>query len=334
MILKTFELSKKKEINGNFFLLYGENEGYQNEIIKNILLKNSNFKQSKYDEKEIIDNYEEIVSSILNKSFFENEKILIINRVTDKIISFIDEISSRKIDHVKIVLKSGILEKKSKLRNFFEKDKKLICIPFYSDDYRTLASMANIFFKEQKISISNELVNLIVDRCNGNRGYLKNELNKIKLYLSNKKNINLKEILYLTNLTENFFISDLVDNCLSQNLKRLIKILNENNYGNEDCILIIRTFLAKAKRLMILRRNYDAYKDIELVIKNYKPPIFWKDKPLVIDQVKKWSLGEVNSLLIDINRIELLIKKSSNNSLNILYDFVLCVAKKTNNETL
>ena len=331
MILKTFELSKNKEIYGNLFLLYGENEGYQNEIINDILLKNIHVKPDKYDEKEIIDNYEEIISSILNKSFFENEKVLIINRVTDKIINFVDEISNRKIGHVKIILKCGILEKKSKLRNFFEKEKNLICIPFYLDDFRTLASLTNIFFRDLKIPISSELVNLIVDRCNGNRSHLKNELSKIELYLHGKKNINLKEILFLTNLAENFYISELVDNCLSQNIKKIIKILNENNYNNDDCILIVRTFLAKAKRLMILRKKYDECKNIEFTIKNSKPPIFWKDKQLVTDQIKKWSLAEINNLIIKINHVELLIKKSTSNSLNILYDFVLNAAKKTNN---
>ena len=332
MILKTFEIQKQKHNKGSIFLLYGENEGLKSEIINKFFLnEGDNLEIIKYEEKEIFDNYSSIFSSMLNKSFFEEEKIIIINRASDKILNFIEEVLEKKIDKLKIILIAGMLEKRSKLRLFFEKNKELICVPFYPDDFKTLNLLAIRFFKNQKISISQEIVNTIIDRCNGNRKHLETELNKIKLFLNENKTVNIEDVFSLVNLSENFSVTELVDSCLLKNKNKIIKILNENSYSNEDCILIIRTFLAKLKRLMILRKNYEDKKDIEVIIRDHKPPIFWKDKAVVVEQLKKWGLDEIKNLIISTNHIEFLIKKSSQNSLKILYDFIIGTSKYTNN---
>ena len=331
MILKTYEFLKKTKLTNSIYLLYGDNEGYQNEIQSKILGFKNKAKILKYDEKEFFENYNTILSELYNKSFFESEKIILINRVTDKISQFIYEILEKELESTTIILKAGILEKKSKLRSIFEKNKSLICIPFYADDQRTLVTLASNFFKESNISVSFELINALVERCNGNRGYLENELKKIKLYSEGKKVITLKDIFLLTNLTENINVSELVDNCLSKNQKKIIKIINENNYNNEDCILITRTFLSKLKRLKILRADFDKNHDLEGTIANHKPPIFWKDKPMVTQQIRKRGLKEINNLIIKMSNLELLIKENSSNSLNILYDFILGNCREPNN---
>ena len=331
MILKTYEFLKKTKLTDSIYLLYGDNEGYQNEIQSKILGFKNKAKILKYDEKEFFENYNTILSELYNKSFFESEKIILINRVTDKISQFIYEILEKELESTTIILKAGILEKKSKLRSIFEKNKSLICIPFYADDQRTLVTLASNFFKESNISVSFELINTLVERCNGNRGYLENELKKIKLYSEGKKVIVLKDIFILTNLTENINVSELVDNCLSKNQKKIIKIINENNYNNEDCILITRTFLSKLKRLKILRADFDKNHDLEGTIANHKPPIFWKDKPMVTQQIRKRGLKEINNLIIKMSNLELLIKENSTNSLNILYDFILGNCREPNN---
>ena len=331
MILKTYEFLKKTKLTDSIYLLYGDNEGYQNEIQSKILGFKNKAKILKYDEKEFFENYNTILSELYNKSFFESEKIILINRVTDKISQFIYEILEKELESTTIILKAGILEKKSKLRSIFEKNKSLICIPFYADDQRTLVTLASNFFKESNISVSFELINTLVERCNGNRGYLENELKKIKLYSEGKKVITLKDIFLLTNLTENINVSELVDNCLSKNQKKIIKIINENNYNNEDCILITRTFLSKLKRLKILRADFDKNHDLEGTFANHKPPIFWKDKPMVTQQIRKRGLKEINNLIIKMSNLELLIKENSSNSLNILYDFILGNCREPNN---
>jgi DNA polymerase-3 subunit delta len=327
MKIKAYEHQKIKKIKNNIFLFYGENDGYKSHVINSIFIDNYKGNVERFDESEILNNFENFISSLINKSFFDDLKLIIISRVSEKIVKLIDELLDRKINDVTIVLNAGSLEKKSKLRSIFEKDKKLICVPFYKDDNRTLVQLANNFFKNNKISISQEIVNLIVERSSGDRINLNNELNKISLFLLNKEKINIDEVIKLTNLAENYSISELADNCLSKNIKKINKIFNENAFSVDDCIIIVRNLLSKTKRLLEIKKINNSNKNIEQVISDYKPPIFWKDKEIVKNQASKWNLKDTEKLIYKIHDIELMVKKNYYSSLNIISDFILNTAK-------
>ena len=228
MIIKAYELNKINLKKNNIYLLYGENEGLKNEVINDIFkefLKNN----YKYDEKEVLINKENFFNNILTKSFFETKKIIIILRSSDKIVNIVEEVLEKITEDTKIILLAGILEKKSKLRLLFEKNKNIICIPFYADNKQTLSSIANSYFKEKKIPISQEIINLLVARSRGDRLNLNNEISKIENFTRTKKKISINDILKLTNLAENYSVTELVDSCLAKNSTKTINILNENN---------------------------------------------------------------------------------------------------------
>ena len=249
MIIKSFELNKLELNNYKFYLFYGDNEGSKEEAIKKIFEQNYLDKIYRYEEKEILDNIDNFFNSILTKSFFDNEKLVIINRTTDKIRETIESLIEKNPEDIKIILNSKNLEKKSTLRKIFEKDKSIICVPFYEDNNQTLNSIISLFFRNKKIPISQQLINVLIERSRGDRKNLNNELGKIDAYLLNKKNLNLEEIIKLTNLADNYNASELVDHSLAKNTRKTVTILNENNYSDEDNIIIIRTLLAKLKRL-------------------------------------------------------------------------------------
>ena len=328
MIIKSFEISKINFNKNNFYLLYGENEGYKNEVIKKYFEKIYPNSIYRHDENQILDDKDKFLNGLLSKSFFDIKKLIIISRVSDKIVDFIEEIISKNIKDITIILSAKILEKKSKLRNFFEKEKKIICVPFYADSNQTLNSTVLKFLKEKKISISQQTINLLIERCRGNRENLNNELEKIENFSKSEKKINSDDILKLTNLAENYNATELTDNCLAKNIKKTTNILNENHYSTEDCILITRTLLIKAKRLLKIQEEINSNKNIEEVVANFKPPIFWKDKEIVKKQIANWPLKKIKNMITNINNIELLIKKNSINSLNILSDFIITQTKK------
>ncbi len=334
MIIKNYELNKLRNSNIKLYLLYGENEGHKNEAINEYFILKFEKNIYRYEEDEILKNYNSFVSNLLNKSFFEEEKIIIISRGSEKILKLVEEIVNNKIEDVKLVINCGSLDKKSKIRTFFEKNKNTICIAFYADELKTLKYLANDFFKKKKISISQETVNYLIERSKGDRINLKNELIKIENFSNNKKKISTKELLKLTNLAENYSVSELIDNCLSKNSKKTVNILNENNYSTEDCILIIRTMLIRAKRLLKLQENLEETKNIEETISAFKPSIFWKDKEIVKEQIKNWNIKDTKNLIYKINEIEILIKKNSSNSLHIISDFILNSSSKSNNYSL
>ena len=331
MILKSFELNKLNLNNHNFYLFYGENEGLKEETIKNLFEKNYQEKIYRYEEKNILDNKNDFFNDILTKSFFDNEKLIIVSRVTDKIKDIIEEIFDKEITDIKFILNTKTLEKKSLLRKFFEKEKAMICIPFYEDNNQTLNSIISQFFRNKKIPISQQLVNILIERSRGDRKNLNNELQKIESFSLNKKNINLQEIIKLTNLADNYGASELIDHCLAKNTRKTMAILNENNYTEEDNIIITRTLLSKLKRLVKVFELVGEKSNIENIVLSFRPPIFWKDKPLVIQQIKAWKRSELENLIYRTNEVELLIKKYSGTGKNILFDFIINISKKFNN---
>jgi len=331
MILKSFELNKIKLNNYKFYLFYGNNDGLKEETVKNLFEKNYQDKIHRYEEKEILDNLNNFFDIVLTKSFFDNEKLIIINRTTDKIKGIIEELIEKNPDDIKIILNSKNLEKKSSLRKLFEKEKSIICAPFYEDNNQTLNSIISLFFRNKKIPISQQLINVLVERSRGDRKNLNNELEKIESFSLNKKNLNIEEIIKLTNLSDNYSASELVDHSLAKNTRKTVTIFSENNYSDEDNIIIIRTLLAKLKRLVKIYELLDEKNNIEQAISACKPPIFWKDKPLVTQQIRSWKKDHLKNLIYKTNEIELLIKKNSVLGKNLLADFIINNSKKANN---
>ena len=332
MISKYYEIEKfKNKI--NYFLFYGDNEGQKQDVIQTNFSQFTKENIYKYTEKDIIENKQIFLENIYSKSFFENEKLILISDVSDKILNLIEEIIESNINDVVIILIAKRLDKKSKLRNYFEKEKNVLVVPFYEDTPQTLLSIAKKILFENKINLSSENINLIIERSQGDRINLKNELQKIINLSQNNKKLELKDILRLTNLSENYSAGELVDNCLSKNKKRTLNILNENIPSSEDNILILRTFLNKLKRLRKIRLNFNENNDIDQVINSFKPPIFWKDKNIIKQQIKIWGLNDIESFIVDLNNTESLIKKNPLISNQILNNMILDKIEDTNIQT-
>ena len=322
MIFKQYEVSKINIKLYPIILFYGQNNGAKEEEILNII-KTQETKPNIYEEKQILENYELFYNDIVSDSLFDDKKIFIIKRVTDKLVKIIEEILNKNISNLTLVLDANNLEKRSKLRNLFEKNKALICVPFYPENISQLIQIANNFFKKKNFQISQSNINLIVNKSNGDRGILKNELQKIEMFLHNNKKLTSSNLLKLINIAENYNISELVDYCLAKNEKKITNILNENNFSNEDCIIIVRTFLNKSKKILKLSSEYEKNKNLDLTISSAKPPIFWKDKEITKQQILKWKPKNIKNLIYELNDIELKIKKNLNISINIITNFIL-----------
>jgi len=329
MISKFYELAKfKNKI--NYYLFYGENDGQKLDTIESNFKNFTKENTYKYSEKDILADTRIFLENLYSKSFFEKEKLILISDVTDKILSLIQENLETKVEDIIIILIAKKLDKKSKIRNFFEKEKNLIIVPFYEDTSQTLISIAKKILNENKLNLSQEHLNLIIEKSQGDRINLKNELKKIINFSEGKKKIELSDILKLINLSENYSAGELVDNCLSKNKKRTLNIINENIPSSEDNILILRTFLNKLKRLRKLRLNLKQDNNIDQVINSFKPPIFWKDKNIIKQQIKLWELNDIENFIVDLNNTESLIKKNPQISNQIINNMILDKIENTN----
>ena len=330
MLVKVNDLNNFKKDSVNYYLFYGPNIGLIEETINKLFKPIFSKNIISYDETELLNNIHTFKEMIFNKSFFDNEKFIIINRASNKVLDVIEELIESKITDIKIIIKTGVLEKKSKLRSYFEKSKSVVITPFYEDNYQSLLLIVQNIFRKRKINVSNEIINLIIERSKGNRINLTNELDKILSYSKINNKIRLDDVIKLTNLSENYSISELVDQNLSKNKKKTINILNENNLNTEENILILRTFLNKLKKLKNLKINLEKNKNIEQVLSSSKPPIFWKDKEIVKQQLNSLSLNEIKYLINKVNDLELKIKKNNQISNQILNNFILENLESTN----
>ena len=321
MISKFYEISKfRNKI--NYYLFYGENIGQKEDIIESNFNSFNEENTFRYSEKEIIADTKMFFEDLYSKSFFEKEKLIIISEISDKILNLIEEVTVSNLEDVVIILLAKRLDKKSKIRNFFEKKKETLIVPFYEDTHQTLITIAKKILNENKINLSQENLNLIIERAQGDRINLKNELNKIINYCANKKKIETSDILKLTNLGENYSASELVDNCLIKNKKKTLNILNENIPSIDDNILILKTFLYKLKRLRKLRLIVNQNSNIEETINSFRPPIFWKEKDRIKQQIKIWELDDIEEFIIELSNTETLIKRNPQISNQIMNNMI------------
>ena len=337
MILKSYEIKKNKLIllKNNFILLYGENLGLKKDI-KNFIInefKNDkkNFETTSLYENEILGNEENFYNLVYSGSLFSQEKIIFVNEATDKIIEKIDNVYERCPKDVFLILFSDILDKKSKLRNFFEKNEKTICVACYLDNERDLEMIARAELKKENIVLSREIINLLVEKSNSDRNNLRNEIEKIKAFSLNKEKIEIEEIKSLINFSGEYKSDILINECLCGNVIQYKKIISEIYVNTVNQIMLLRILSNKIQRLIRIKKQESNLNNIDNLISNIKPAIFWKEKPLVKRQLSIWSLEALKKITKDINDTELLCKKNPQISKAIFFNFFSMICKKASN---
>ncbi len=337
MLIKSYEVQKNSSnLNKyNFYLLYGENFGLKKDtrdIIKSAVKeKDDKIELLSIYESEIINNDENFLNFIYSGSLFSNKKIITIFEATDKIIKKVTNIYDEYPENVFLIFFSSILEKKSKLRNFFEKNKKAICIPCYLDSEKDLEIIAQSEFRKNKLSLSREAINLLIEKSNSDRANLKNEIEKIKAYGMNKKSLELSEIKSLINFSGDYKSDVLVNECLCGNITQYKKIISDLYINTVNQILLLRILSNKVQRLLSIKEQTSKSNNIDSLINIIKPPIFWKEKPLVKKQLSIWSLIDLKKIINGINSTELLCKKNPQISKIVFFDFFLKICVKANN---
>ena len=337
MIIKSYEI-KNKPINFSkyqIFLLYGENNGLKKDIRefikKNIDKKNNNTEFLSFQESDILDNAENLYNNIYSGSLFGNKKIVTINNGSDKILKHIKDISEKFVEDAFLIIFSDQLEKKSKLRNFFETNSKLACVPCYLDNEKDLEFIARVELNKNNINLSRELINIIIEKSNNDRENLRNELEKIKSYTLKSKNLGVNELNAIINFTGQIKSENLINECLSGNILQYKKILSELYINTINQILFLRILSNKVQRLIKIKEQIGETKNIENLLNTIKPPIFWKEKPVVKKQLSIWSINNLKKAVHEMNNVELLCKKNPEISKIIFFNFFTNLCKKASN---
>ena len=336
MIIKSYEI-KKNKLNlliNNFFLLYGENLGLKKDIknfIKNeVKQKNNNIETLSLYESEIIDNKDNFFNLIYTGSLFSQKKIIIIYESTDKINDIIKDAYQKYSKDIYLIFFSNILDKRSKLRIFFEKEKGLVCIPCYLDNEKDLITIAQLELKKNNITLSRESINLLIEKSNADRNNLRNEIEKIIAYSHNKEKIEIDEIKRLINFSGDYKSDIFVNECLCGNIYQYKKIISELYVNTINQILLLRILSNKIHRLLKIKEQTTESYNLDSLLNTYKPTIFWKEKPIVKKQITIWKLKDLKEIISDINNTEILCKKNPHISNSIFFNFFTEICKKAN----
>ena len=338
MIIKSYELSNKiARLEKHVYLFYGENKGLKDDLKNytiNFIKKNKEVEIINFNEDQLLKLNDSYYNAIQTGSLFSKTKIIIINFATNKSFDFLNFLLEKNINDVNLILISNILEKKSKLRQLGEKNTDIICVPCYYDTQKSLSIIMNNALRENKINISSESVNLLIENSGGDRHNLKNELGKIVAYAKNKKTVSFEEVKRLVNSQENLEIDEITTNCLCGNLTKFKRSLNFISFGNINHILLIKILSRKIEKLIQYQAARRDYPNIDSLINNIKPPIFWKEKPNVKKQLEVWKDKNLNELIAEINIIEEKYKQHYDVSKIILNDFIVKLCKRANNYSL
>ena len=314
MIYKSFLLEQNiNNLKDNITLFYGENAGLKKDLQKKIKSNLPNSEKIIYFQDEILKKPDSFFNEIVNASLFEKEKIYFIYQTNDKILDLVKLLETKDINK-KIFLFAELLDKKSKLRSYFEKTKSLGIVACYNDNETILKKI--IFTKLAKYEgLSTENINAIIENSNLDRIKLNNELDKIQTYFKDKK-INRSQLLSLLNLNENDNFDSLRDAALSGKNIITNKLLNFTLIENDKTIFYLNNINQRLNKLneILLINN----KSIEQCINEIKPPIFWKDKPTIMEQTKKWNLEKIQLVLKKTFDFEIKIKTNSTVDKNVI----------------
>ena len=332
MIYKSYILEKNiyTAKDKDIFLIYGENEGLKKNLKDSILKEKKNEKSniSNFLEEEILKKPEILFDSILSKSLFAERKIFVLEKCSEKFLSTLNEILQYADNSFTLILIAGILDKKSKVRNICEKDKDVACIPCYKDNEQTLETIIKKELNAESIKYSNETVGYLISKASGDRNYLNSELEKIKLYCKDQKNISYEQIKKLLYTPEEESAELIINACLNNKIN-LIKNYLTNQNMNINYILILRMLARKVEKLISLSKLKKEL-SVDEIVKNAKPPIFWKDVPIVKKQLQNWKADDLKKVMYEINNTEIECKKSYENSVIIFLNFLSNI-NKTNN---
>lgn len=307
MIQKSFVIEDNiRLLKNKFSLFYGENLGLINEF-KNKISKDYNNKIIKLSQVDILNNQNILLNQVENLSLFEDKKIFFLLDVNDKILNILEEVIIKDNEN-KFFLFSEKLDKKSKLRIFFEKGKSIDIIPCYNDNEINLRKIVSSKLKNYS-GLTNQIINFIIDSCSHDRGKINNEVEKIESYFD-KKIINTNDLIKLLNVKEDNDFNLIKDAVLNGQKIITNNILNSAILENDKInlyISILNLRLMKLKEIKL--KNYI---NIEKSINQIKPPIFWKDKPNFINQLKIWSAQKIDAALKETYNTELIAKSKSN----------------------
>ena len=295
-------------------LFYGENIGLKKKFKENIRNNNKKNKIISFLQDDILKNTNLLLNELNNLSLFEEKKIIFIDNVNDKILKIIEEHLDGTLNN-QIFIFGDILDKKSKLRNYYEKSKSHGAVPCYADTTITIQKIIRDELKYFK-GLSSLNLNIIMEACGNDRIKVYNEIDKIKSFFSDK-NISTDNLSKLLNLPRTDDFNELKDVVIKGNKYETNKLLSSTVIEQDRAVYYLTLISQRFYKLLEIFKIKKGNNILDAV-NSIKPPIFWKDKEIIINQAKLWNIRKIQVVLKKLFDVEILLKSSGNINKDLL----------------
>ena len=292
MKIKAYELKSLVEKNKYAaYLVYGQNKGLVREKSQIIInyYKDDQTEIIKFENDELITEPEKLTNEFNTFSLTAEKKILHILNTKDNLTEIITNTITDHDSKNLIVFETNELTPRSKLRKFFEKEKHLGILACYFDTERDVQELIETTFKKENMPINRDIVLLITKHLGNERHIIKSELEKIILYLKDKKEFKAEDILKCLSQNEDYGFDDLNYSISNGNVVKLDKIINQLYLEGINPIALLRSVSKHFQKILFVNQKIDLGMNLSESLSQLKPPIFFLYANQFKEQVKKWK---------------------------------------------
>ena len=314
-------------------LLYGQDYGLisdRSSLIINSFLNNLDEKQNSLNiidisNSNLLQNPESLEMEVSSISLLSRKKIVRIKDASDALMKIIDDYFVYSHPDCLIILLSDSLSPRSKIRKFFEVHNDAVILPCYSDDKKSIISLISRALKKEDIIIDEKDIELFANYLGIDRLITKAEIEKAILYAGKEKKLNANDITSFISDQASLGIDELYDYSLNGDLEGAYRVLNRIQKEGVPAIQIIRSFIRQMQSLYRIIHALAISSNINSILDNFKPPIYFKRKDNVRAHTQKWSFDKLNKALLLLESAEVSCKSPKSNPSIIAKQAILSI---------
>ena len=316
-------------------MFYGPNFGLINLIYKKTILLlsidlNDPFNVSKIDGNEFKDNPSILNDNISTFSMTKDKRVVLldltyvtINKVIENII--LNTIKEKNNDFL-LLIKSNNLGSKNELVRFIEKLDNGILVPCYEENSNNIKIQISRLFNQYKLIFSPDFVSTLSSKFNSDTSINLMEIKKLESFLMDNENITEERILSIVTDNIDINLNKIIQHCSSGKIQEALFSLDKIYENSNTAISITRLFVKQFKIIETVLLAVQKGSNMSETINNMRPPIFFKDRPLLTLQCQLWSLKKVDLIFKRLIEVELKLKSNIFSNKILLSQFILSTA--------
>ncbi len=256
-------------------------------------------------------------------SLLGDRRLILFDAVDDSCLKFLEETLSLAPGGTFVLLKSSALKRDSELRMAFETAVHTAAMALYPDDERVAFARARSLLETYAMKWDEDAEQSFFSLVGYDRPVVAQEIAKLALYCWGKPRISTSDVVAVCGDVIEESLEDTIDVILSGDLAGLDRAL-AGNFGRDGKALL-PALASHLSRLVVLRSALDGGETIDQVIRNARPPVFFKRRAAIVNQLSRFGLAElvefqavVQSLILRSRQLGDISEAATNRGLLVL----------------